>query len=59
MKKYNYQTLIRLTSEDAELLHKIGDETGLPLSKILRVGVKKIIREINEDGVHSAMSMNK
>jgi len=54
-KKFTYETLVRFTSEDADLLQKVSDDTGILKSRLLRVATRMMLDAIEANGIEKTM----
>lgn len=51
----NYQLPLRLSDELANQLHEVATATGIQKSKLCRMGISKIISDIQSKGLAESM----
>ena len=51
----NYQIPLRLSDALAEELHEVSISTGIKKSKLCRMGISRILRDLQESGLASKM----
>lgn len=52
----NYQIPLRLSDSLAEELHEVSVATGIQKSKLCRMGISRLIRDLQNSGLASKMS---
>ena len=52
----NYQIPLRLSDALAEELHEVSLSTGIKKSKLCRMGISRLIRDLQESGLSAQMN---
>ncbi len=52
----NYQIPLRLSDALASELHDVSEATGIKKSKLCRMGISRILRELQESGLSERMN---
>ena len=51
----NYQIPLRLSDALAEQLHNVSEITGIKKSKLCRMGISRVLRDLSKSGVVERM----
>lgn len=52
---FNYQLPLRMTEALASELHEVSIATGIQKTKICRMGISRILRDLQKDGLADRM----